>query len=181
VVLDPVYSAYRLVLDGPSMPTPIVLSYYSSEHSPKEGGMHGHLMISRGRTKPEHVLVYALVPAGREDDFALTGAEETMLGRPILGVTRTILVPTQEGGWFRLAGLENGRRYLVFAILDTSGDGVYDLDTDWWGYYRDEVDTALEVVAGVVLGGLFTPPLPELRADIDIWLVSPGSLDPQFE
>jgi hypothetical protein len=181
VILDPAYSAYRLVLDGPAMPAPIVLSYYSSEHSAIEGAMHGHVMISRGRTKPENVLVYALVPAGREDEFALTGAEEIILGRPVLGVTSTILINGVEGGWFRLAGLEKWRSYMVIAILDTSGDGVYELDTDWWGYYRDELDFPQEVRAGVSLGELFTPPLPGMRADIDFWLLPPGSLDPQFE
>ena len=181
VILDPVYSAYRMVLDGPAMPAPVILSYYSAEYSALDGGMQGHVMISRGRTKPENVLVYALVPAGNEGDFPLTGAEETLAGRPILGVTSTILVQTQEGGWFSLAGLENWRRYVVLAILDTSGDGAYDLDTDWWGYYRDEVDVPLKVRAGVPFGALATPPLPELRKDVDFWLLAPGSLDPQFD
>jgi hypothetical protein len=181
VILDPAYSAYRLILDGPSMPAPKVLSYYSASQNVKEGAMHGHVKISRGRTTPENVLVYALVPAGRESEFALTGSEDTILGRPILGATNTILVRTEEGGWFRLAGLTNWRSYVVLAILDTSGDGAYDLDTDWWGYYRDELDIPLEVVAGVSLGGLFTPPLPDLRNDVDFWLLAPGSLDPKFE
>jgi hypothetical protein len=180
VILDPAFSAYRLILDGPSMPAPKVLSYYSDVHSATEGAMHGHVRISRGRTQPDNVLVYALVPAGRESEFNLTGSEDTILGRPVLGVTSTIIVSTEEGGWFRLAGLANWRSYVVLAILDTDGDGAYDLDTDWWGYYRDELDIPREVVAGVSLGGLFTPPLPELRNDVDFWLLAPGSLDPKF-
>ena len=181
VIFDPAYSAYRLILNGPSMPAPAVLSYYSAGHSAKEGAMHGHVQISRGRTKPENVLVYALVPPGLESDFSLTGSEDTILGRPILGATSTIIVSTEEGGWFRLAGLENWRSYVVLAILDTTGDGEYDLDSDWWGYYRDELDIPLEVRAGVVFGGMSTPPLPELRNNIDFWLLAPGSIDPKFD
>ena len=36
----------------------------------------------------------------------------------------TIVVPTEEGGWFRLAGLELGAHYFVVGILDTNGDGL---------------------------------------------------------
>ena len=180
-ILDPAYSVYRLILDGPSMPAPTVLSYYSAAHSAREGAMHGRLQISRGRTKPENALVYALVPAGKESEFDLTGAEETILGRPVLGATSTILLGPEEEGWFRLAGLQNWRSYLVLAILDTSGDGIYDLDTDWWGYYRDELDIPLGVVAGVSFGSLFDPPLSELRLNIDFSLVEPGSISSQLD
>lgn len=181
VVLDPGYSAYRLILDGPAMQAPTVLSYYSAGHSAKEGAIQGHVKISRGRTKPENALVYALVPAGKESEFDLTGSEDTLLGRPILGATNTVLVGPDEEGWFRLAGLQNWRSYLVLAILDTDANGVYDLDVDWWGYYRDELEIPLLVVSGVSFGSLFDPPLSELRLNVDFWLVAPGSLDPQLD
>lgn len=181
VVLDTVYPAYRLVLDGPSMPQPEILSYYSGPQSVTDGGIQGHVFIARGGTKPGDALVYALVPPGLEDDFPLTGAEETLLGRPILGVTKTLLVQTEEGGWYRLGGLQNYRRYLVLAILDTTGDGTYNLEEDWWGYWRDEVDAPLEVIAGVPFGGAVEPPLPEIRTDIDFWLQEPGALNPSLD
>jgi hypothetical protein len=180
VVLDPIYTTYRLVLDGPAMPGPDIVTYYSAQRTAFEGSMQGNVRISRGNTEPEDVLVYALVPPGLEEDFPLTGSEETILGRPVLGVTRSVLVLGEEGGWYRLAGLDSGRRYLVLAILDTTGDGIYDLAEDWWGYWRDEVDAALEVVAGVPFGGQLEPPQPEMRTDIEFWLLEPGALNPTF-
>ena len=77
-----------------------------------------------------------------------------------------------------MGGLQNYRRYLVLAILDTTDDGTYNLEEDWWGYWRDEVDAALEVGAGVSLGSQLDPPLPEMRLDIDFWLREPGALNP---
>jgi hypothetical protein len=181
VVLDPVYPAYRLVMDGTVMPAPVILSYYSEEYSPVEAAIQGRVFISRGRTEPVDVLVYALVPLNREDDFPLTGAEETIMGRPVVGVTKTLMVPTEEGGWYHLAGLAFFTRYLVFAILDTSRDGRYDPEVDWWGFYAGEDGVPIEVEAGIVLGELFEPPLSNLRDDIDFWLLAPGSVDPGLE
>ncbi len=180
-VLDPRYSAYRLVLDGPWMPEPRILSYYSQGHEATEGAMHGHVFIGKRNTEPRNVLIYGVVPPGDEDEFALTGEEETILGRPVLGVTKTIVIPTEEGGWFRLAGLELWKSYMVIGILDTNDDGEYDFLEDWWGYYRNAIDQPVGVVAGVAFGPLFTPPLPGLHEHVDFWLREPGDLDPGFE
>jgi hypothetical protein len=181
VVLDPRYSAYRLVLDGPAMSSPTVISYYSQDHLVTEGAMIGHVRIARGRDEARDAIVYALAPAWREHEFELTGAEERLLGRPVLGATKTVVVPTEEGGWFRLAGLELGKHYFVVSVLDTNRDGIYDLETDWWGYFRDSVELAVEVEAGVWFGALFEPPLPSLRDDVDFWLMAPGVLPAQFD
>ena len=71
------------------MPRPEILSYYSGERNFRDdAAIGGHVLISRGPTKPENALVYALVPAGLEDEFPLTGSEETLLGRPVLPATR---------------------------------------------------------------------------------------------
>lgn len=181
VVLDTIYPAYRLILDGPTMNEPEILSYYSRQHSAFEGAMQGSVMMSRGDGRAAGALVYALVPPGLEGDFALHGGEATFLGRPIVGATHTLSVYSVEGAWFRLAGLQLYRRYLVAAILDTNGDGEYDPSEDWWGYYRDEVDAALEVISGVAFGSALDPPLPEMRTDVDFWMVAPGALDPSFD
>jgi hypothetical protein len=181
VVLDPVYAAYRLVLDGPAMPEPVILSYYSSNHDPLEGAMIGHVQLSHPNVGPANVIVYALVPSWREAEFELTGAEQRILGRVAAGVTKTISVSTEEGGWFRLAGLELGKFYFALAIIDTNRDGQYDFEVDWWGYYRDTVDFPLEVMAGVWFGALFDPPLPSLNPNVDFWLMRAGDIDASSE
>jgi hypothetical protein len=180
VVFDPRSSAYRLVLDGPAMPEPLIVSYYSAEHSFKEGAMHGHVAYPRRGREPENILVYALLPPWRQDEVELTGEEETMFGRPVLGVTRTIVIPTEEDGWFRLAGLELGVGFVVVGIIDSNRDGAYDLSEDWWGYYQDVGGRAVEVVAGVAFGPLFDPPLPPLFEHVDFALYAPGSLPSPF-
>jgi len=180
VVLDTIYPAYRLVMDGPTMTEPEILSYYSRNHSAFEGAMQGNVMISRGDGRPHGVLVYALVPPGLEDDFPLHGGEATILGRPIVGATKALVLSSSEGAWFRL-GVGLFHRYLVLAIVDTDGDGEYDPTADWWGYYRDEADGPLEVLSGVPFGSALEPPLPEMRTDVDFWMMPPGSLDPSFE
>jgi hypothetical protein len=181
VVFEPRFSAYRLVLDGPAMPEPVVISYYSAGHEITEGAMHGHVAYPRWGREPLNVMVYALLPSWREDEVERTGSEELMFGRPVLGVTRTIVVPTEEGGWFRLAGLELGAHYFVVGILDTNDDGRYDPEIDWWGYYRNFADHPIEVMAGVSFGHLFTPPLPPLNDHVDFAILEPGSLDAPFD
>lgn len=143
--------------------------------------MHGHVFYPRPGREPIDVLVYALLPPGREDEVELSGEEELMFGRPVMGVTSSVVVSTEEGGWFRLAGLKLWVGYVVVGIVDTNGDGVYDPLEDWWGYYRDPLDTALEVVAGVTFGPLFDPPLPGLWPKTDFALLAPGSLASPFQ
>ena len=167
VVLDPRHQVYRLVVDGPSMPSPMLLSYYSDVYRAGSGAIEGHLEYPRVGREAEDVLVYGLVPPGREYEFELTGSEDTLFGQPVVCVTISRIVPTHEGGWFRLTGMRSGSRHAVFAIIDSSGDGEYDLTNDWWGYFRDEGDDPVEVVA---LGGFAT----FLRADFS--LLAPGSL-----
>jgi hypothetical protein len=176
VVFHPRSSAYRLVLDGPAMPSPQVFSYYSGEHKVTEGAMHGHIFYPRRGREPEDALVYALLPPWNEDQVELGGDEERLFGGAIMGVTKSIIVSTEEGGWFRLAGLELGVAYVVVAIIDSSRDGRYDPLDDWWGFYRDPADALIEVVAGVSFGHLFTPPLPPLWDQTDFNLLAPGSL-----
>lgn len=178
VVLDTVFSAYRLVLDGPTMSEPRILSYYSQNQSAFEGAIQGRIKIARGDGRARNALVYALVPPGIEGDFPLHGGEDTLLGLPVVGVTNTLVLQTEEGAWYRLSGLQLYHRYLVFAIIDTNEDGIYDPLEDWWGYYRNEIDAALDVPSGVAFGSSLEPPLPELRTDIDFWLVRPGELGP---
>lgn len=180
VVFDQNRLVYRLVLDGPAMPAPRILSYYSGEATARNPAIQGHMYISRGGTSATGALVYALVPPGVEDDYVLSGNEDRFLGRPVIGVTTTLEVSTEDGGWFRLAGLPEWRDVVVLAILDTNQDGRYLPDEDWWGYYRNEFDNPVPVMGGVTFGGLFTPPLPELRSDIDFEILPPGSLDPGF-
>lgn len=180
-VLETAFPAYHLVFDGPSMPAPVLLTYFSGTPSAFDGGIQGHVFISRGITSPGDALVYALVPIGREAEFELSGNEETLFGRPVLGVTKTLLIPTEEGGWFALGGLEVYRRYLVLAMLDTSRDGVYDREVDWWGFYAEPGGVPIEVMAGVTLGGFLEPPLPEKPTNIDFWMFAPGTLDPLLD
>jgi hypothetical protein len=178
VVLDTVFSAYRLVLDGPTMTEPQVLSYYSRNQSAFEGAIQGRIKIALGDGRARNTLVYALVPPGIEGDFPLHGGEDTLLGRPVVGATKTLVIQSEEGGWYRLSGLQLFRQYLVFAIVDTNEDGLYDPLEDWWGYYRNEIDAAVDVNSGVAFGSALDPPLPELRTDIDFRLVPPGTLGP---
>jgi hypothetical protein len=180
VVMHPRSSAYRLVLDGPAMPGPKIISYYSGEHTVKEGAMHGHIFYSRPGREPQDAMVYALLPPWNADQVDLSGEEETMFGVPVMGVTNSFVVPTEEGGWFRLAGLELGVGFVVVGIIDSSRDGRYDPMDDWWGFYRDPLDKPIEVVAGVSFGPLFTPPLPPLWDKTDFALVPPGYLPSPF-
>ena len=76
------FSAYRLVLDGPTMTEPRILSYYSRNQSAFEGGIQGHLRIALGDGRARNALVYALVPPGVEGDFPLHGGEETTEEEP---------------------------------------------------------------------------------------------------
>lgn len=181
VVLDTTYQAYRMVIDGPTMDQPEILSYYSRNKSAFEGAIQGSVSIARGDERARGALVYALVPPGLEGDFPLHGEEDTFLGRPVLGVTKALSIQSLEGAWFRLAGLELFKRYIVVAILDTNDDGIYDPSVDWWGYYADGIGNPLDVASGVGFGSALEPPLPELRTDIDFWIQPPGSLDPGFE
>ncbi|RKZ14973.1 hypothetical protein DRQ53_10240 [bacterium] len=178
VVLDPMHRVYRLLLDGPTMPEPRVLSYFSGDQSVRNPAIRGHVSISRGSTSPSGALVYALVPPGVEERYTLSGTEERFLGLLVLGCTTTLEVSTEPGGWYQVAGLQEWRSYMVAAILDTNGDGLYELDADWWGYYHNELGNAQAVTAGVALGGWLDPPLPELSTDVDIVLRPPGSLEP---
>lgn len=181
VVLDPAYPVYRLLLDGPSLPEPVLIRYYSAALPGLTAGIQGHVFISRGITRPENALVYALVPLGRDAEFDLSGAEDEIFGRPVLSVARTVIVPTEPGGWFALTGLESWKWYLVFAVLDTSRDGSYDLEEDWWGFYGDPTGLPVEVMAGVSLGPLLDPPLPPMRTDVDFNLFAPGTVDPWLD
>jgi hypothetical protein len=178
VVLDTIFPAYRLVIDGPTMIEPQIVSYYSRNQSAFEGSIQGRLKIARGDGRARNALVYALVPPGVEGDFPLHGGEDTLLGRPVVGATNTLVLQTEEGAWYRLSGLQLYRRYLVFAIIDTNEDGLYEPLEDWWGYYRNEIDAAVDVASGIALGSTLDPPLPELRTDINFWLVPPGKLGP---
>jgi hypothetical protein len=178
VVLDTVYPAYHLVLDGATMIAPEILTWFSGKKSAFDGAIQGHVFIPRGDTRANGAMVYALVPPGLEHKFPLHGGEETILGMPIVGATRAIAIQTEEGAWFRLGDLLLFNRYVVLAILDINGDGRYELEEDWWGYYRDEVDALLEVASGVAFGSTLDPPLPELRTNVDFWILRPGSLDP---
>jgi hypothetical protein len=182
VVLDTIFPSYRLIIDGPTMNEPEVVSYYSRNKSVFHGAIQGRVFMSRASTGNRAIgaVVYALVPPGLEGDFDLHGGEDTILGQPIVGATKALSIPTEEGAWFRLGGLLLYRRYLVLAILDTNNDGEYELDADWWGYYRDGVDAAVEVISGVALGSTLEPPLPELKTDTDFWILPPGSLSPVF-
>ena len=178
VVLDTTFQAYRLVIDGPTMNEPGILSYYSRNQSAFEGAIQGRLKIARGDGRARNALVYALVPPGVEGDFPLHGGEDTILGRPAVGVTNSLVIQTEEGAWYRLSGLQLFRSYIVFAIIDTNEDGTYDLLEDWWGYYRNEINVAVDVNSGIAFGSTLDPPLPELRTDVDFWLVPPGQLGP---
>lgn len=63
--------------------------------------------------------------------------------------------------------LENGAYFTMAAILDTSGDGVYDPRTDWWGVAR--IPGAIEWQAYFV---------PATRDGIDLQLLEAEMLPP---
>ena len=78
---------------------------------------------------------------------------------------------------YRLTGLVVGVRYLVVAISDLNGDGVYDLTEDWWGYHRDFEHKPIELVAGLQATDAKEPAGPEMPAGVDIAVLPPGSLE----
>ena len=103
---------------------------------------------------------------------------ELSAGVPVLVDSAVTDADGRGTGGFTEHVIYDGKSGHGYGFGDINGDGRYELEEDWWGYYRDEVDALLEVSSGVAFGSTLDPPLPELRTNVDFWILRPGSLDP---
>ncbi len=156
--------AYQLLLDGPQMPAPRLLVFYPGEKA-GAGAMSGTV---RGQGVPGDVLqtvVFALRVTGASFDRA-----DSLAGLPIEDLS--LAGPAPQGGTtrYRFTQLWIGAPYLVVGILDTSGDGVYSIEDDWWGYPWDSRSAQPRFVDAA---SVF-----EESTDVDFDLLPPESVPP---
>lgn len=173
VIFDPDVKTYRLILDGPTMIRPHILTFYPGGKPGLTGAIGGEILIDRAGGDAEDVLVVAL----DINNLRVANAGMAYLGMPAASVTLPFAKTARTAAKYRLNGLILGEPYLVFAISDTNNDGEYDVETDWWGYMRSfEFETPFFATAGhAFVSQVYPEP-----SDIDFSLVAPGTLDVEW-
>ena len=167
VVLDPTVNTYRWLVDGPDMPEAVLIRFHPATPLQATGRILGELIVGAPWEDASGALVYALYRGQR----AYTVASDSLLGAPIVSIT--MVAPGdvgREGQPYVVRDLPLGEPHLIVAVLDTDGDGRYEIDQDWWGYARDLFGTPQDAPA--------VGPFNDTEPPVDLELVPPGVLDP---
>lgn len=151
--------AHWILLDGPNFLRPYLIRLFTGDASGdydfpnpdipclvvgdlgQIGQMDGEIGTPPGGPDPENTLVYAYLAdgLGSDPDPSLI----FFVAQPV-AVTMATHAANKPGDWaYRVNQLQIYERYTVIAVLDTSGDGIYDPTEDWWGYPQDPASRRL--------------------------------------
>jgi hypothetical protein len=105
------------------------------------GQIEGDVSKSPGGPDPQYTVIFAF----HVDDLpADPDPTEIFFLAPPVAIALAELDAQNPGDWgFRMESLLIYEVYALIAVLDTSGDGVYDPREDWWGYPQDPESRSL--------------------------------------
>lgn len=148
VELDRHRKAYRFLIDGPSMAFPETVELFPGSYPAVSGRMGGCLSLTQPGADLSEVVVFALLPG--EFDTSTDALPRLFRGQHPEMITKTGLQPGGCDTFYFFTYLELVP-HVIIGVLDTSGDGRYDLSDDWWGYRgTDYAATAVMPSASVV-------------------------------
>lgn len=131
----------RLLIDGPTMEAPFLRTWYVGGPTPL-GLFRGSVFVDENTgIDPTDTLIFA-VCAFCEDTPPFNPLEpDSFNDQEPLGVALVSTIGKKEDleATYVMSRLDNRGQFLVVAILDTSGDGLYDPTQDWWGFYGDRL------------------------------------------
>lgn len=159
---------HRLLIDGVRFPKPKVIEYVVGD--PPIALFEGRIQSSNpSKLDVDEAVVFIYDDTANIDPFA----PESILAATPIGLAR--IPPRKEGeidAPFVATALENLKYYQVVAIGDTNDDGLFDPNTDWWGYHHEEGD-----LGSALLQARACVPCAYDRADILIG--PPGAVSPR--
>jgi hypothetical protein len=127
----------RILIDGPRFVRPWLQEFRVWDRPETETGLIDAQVFHRRELGPEPL--YTLMIFYDAATAAGVGSPQELFSLPpsSAALANYDLSEGNEKRAMRVVDqLERGTYYTMAAILDTSGDGVYDPDVDWWGYVR---------------------------------------------
>lgn len=164
VAPEPNSRRQHLMIDGPNFLQPYIIRWFTG--TPHNAEFQGDVIAPTVLgTVTQDAVVFAIDEFGGFDPLVPESFETSDI--------RAVSPPYRVGSPdlvadYRFGNLPPGSAYLVVAIYDSSGDGIYDPRDDWWGYFKGANISAPEVVIAKTLS-FEDPP----RGDVDITLRSP--------
>ena len=121
--------AARLLIDGPLMRSPKVLTWYIGPRATLRPRAGGFLKTEHG-TEGDGAVIFAL-SVGDPGGGAI--AVEAFFGMRAESVTVAMSHPSFEDPVWSIGDLVDERFYSLVGVIDSNSDGLYDPDLDWWG------------------------------------------------
>ena len=121
--------AARLLIDGPLMRSPVVLTWYLGPRVVLRPRAGGFLKTEHG-SEGDGAVIFAL-SVGDPSEGATT--VEKFFGMRAESTTVAMSNPSFEDPLWSIGDLVDQRFYSLVGVIDSNGDGIYDPDFDWWG------------------------------------------------
>lgn len=135
VELDPDVLAYRLLVDGASVPTPEQILLFPTTLPGVAGRMGGCLSLSEEGPDLSETVVFAVPPA--DEDLSVHALPDFFRRQHASSIALVGPGPEECASFYFFTYMKV-EPVAVIAVIDSSGDGEYDLDDDWWGYLGSE-------------------------------------------
>jgi hypothetical protein len=130
VRFDPDELAYRLLIDGPSIPQPEIIEYFPTDRPGITGRMGGCLYLEREGPDLSEAVVFAVPIRGADVSYEVLPRFFEEQHASAATLVRYVHDFCDNFYFFTYMKTE---AFMVIAVLDTTGDGIYDLRHDWWG------------------------------------------------